>query len=73
MPTETEFENGKRRVKFDADSESAVTFMTDATSFLRNPSTINTVASSKLEMQLNFLAKKLELERQRREKLQGEV
>ena len=36
--------------KFDADSASAVTFNTDATSFLRNPSTVNTVASSKLEL-----------------------
>jgi len=56
-------------VKFDFDSESAITFNTDTSSFMRNPSTINTVASSKLELQLNFLAKQLELERQRREKL----
>lgn len=60
-------------VKFDVDSASAVTFVTDASSFIRNPSTINTVASSKLEMQLNFLAKQLELERIRREKLQETV
>ena len=56
-------------VKFDLDSASAVTYITDASSFIKNPSTINTIASSKLEMQLNFLAKQLELERIRREKL----
>ena len=50
-------------VKFDADSASAVTYITDTSSFIRNPSTINTIASSKLELQLNFLAKQLELER----------
>ena len=56
-------------VKFDADSASAVTYMTETSSLMHNPSTINTVASSKLELQLNFLAKQLEMERQRREKL----
>ena len=60
-------------VKFDADSASAVTWITDTSSFVNNPSTINTIASSKLELQLNFLAKQLELERQRRERLQTEV
>ena len=60
-------------VKFDADSESAVTFITDTSSLMHKPSTINTVASSKLELQLNYLAKQLEVERQRREKLQSEV
>ena len=40
---------------------------------MRNPSTVVTVASSKLELQLNFLAKQLEMERQRRERLQNEV
>jgi hypothetical protein len=44
-------------VKFDLDSQSAITFNTDTSSYMRNPSTINTVASSKLELQLNFLAK----------------
>jgi len=60
-------------VKFDVDSASAITFITDTSSMMRNPSTINTIASSKLELQLNFLAKQLELERSRREKLQSEV
>lgn len=60
-------------VKYDADSTSAVTYITDMESLCIQPSTINTTASSKLEMQLNFLAKQLELERQRREKLQSEV
>ena len=40
---------------------------------MRNPSSINTIASSKLELQLNFLAKQLEMERQRRERLQSDV
>ena len=44
-------------VKYDLDSQSAITFMTDTSSCMRNPSTINSVASSKLELQLNFLAK----------------
>jgi len=54
--------NNPLAVKFDIDSASAVTFNTNATSFLKNPSTINTVASSKLELQLNFLARQLEIE-----------
>ena len=44
-------------VKYNADSASAVTYITDTSSFINNPSTINTIASSKLELQLNFLAK----------------
>lgn len=62
--------SSKPVVKFDVDSASAVSYITDATTFNMNPSTIDTVASSKLELQLNFLAKQLELERMRREKLQ---
>lgn len=50
-------------VKYDADSASCVTYLTDNGSLQIAPSTINTIASSKLEMQLNFLAKQLELER----------
>ena len=60
-------------VKFDIDSASQISFNTDTSSFMRNPSSINTVASSKLELQLNFLAKQLEMERQRRERLQSDV
>ena len=60
-------------VKFDIDSASQVSFNTDTSSFMRNPSSINTIASSKLELQLNFLAKQLEMERQRRERLQSDV
>lgn len=44
-------------VKFDIDSASQISFNTDTSSFMRNPSSINTIASSKLELQLNFLAK----------------
>ena len=58
-----DYKESKPVVKFDYDSESVITFNTDTSSFMRNPSTINTVASSKLELQLNFLAKQLELER----------
>ena len=57
-------------MKFDAESGSCVTFNTDTSSMFHNPSSLNTYASSKMEMQLNFLAKQLELEKQRREKLQ---
>ena len=60
-------------MKFDIDSQSAVTFFTETSSFFNQPSTVPSIASSKLEMQLNFLAKQLHLERQRREKLQSEV
>lgn len=61
-------------VRFDADAASAVTYMTDASSQILNPpSEVDSVASTKLEFQLNFLAKQLEIERQRREKLQYEV
>ena len=60
-------------VKYDADSGSCITYNTDTSSLLHNPSSLNTFASSKMEMQLNFLAKQLELEKQRREKLQAQV
>ena len=33
-------------VKYDADSKSTITYVTEASSLLRNPSSINTVASS---------------------------
>lgn len=46
---ETLDDNGQV-VKFDLDSASAVTYITDCSSFMRNPSTINTIASSKLEL-----------------------
>ena len=48
---------GKTITKYDADSGSCVTFITDTSSLLHNPSSLNTYASSKMEMQLNFLAK----------------
>ena len=60
-------------VKYDADSGSCITFITDTSSLGHNPSSLNTYASSKMEMQLNFLAKQLELEKLRREKLQAQV
>lgn len=56
-----------------ANSTSDVTWMTDTSSIFRNPSSLAGVSSSKLEIQLNFLARELELERQRREKLQRQV
>ena len=62
-------ESSKVITKFDADSGSCVTFITDTSSMLHNPSSLNTYASSKMELQLNFLAKQLELEKIRREKL----
>lgn len=40
---------------------------------MNNPSSLSGLASSKLEIQLQFLAKELELERIRREKLQKQV
>lgn len=53
---------------------SAVTYVTDATTIYRAPTTVGmSYNSSKLELTLDFLAKELELERQRREKLQNEV
>ena len=55
-----------------ADNISAVTWHTNL-SYVPNESTIVTCASTKLELQLNFLAKQVELERIRREKLQKEV
>lgn len=60
--------------KYDADAASAVSFLTEATSALinQNPSSF-TLASSKLELQLNYLAKELELEKKRRETLQSQV
>ena len=64
------FKSGSKVLtKFDAESGSCVTFNTDTSSMLHNPSSLNTYASSKMEMQLNFLAKQLELEKLRREKL----
>lgn len=59
-------------VKYDIDSTSAVTYTTDTTSMMEQlnpPSCVSSIASSKLELQLNFLAKQLEVERQRRMKL----
>jgi long-subunit acyl-CoA synthetase (AMP-forming) len=47
--------------------------MTDTSSIFKNPSSLAGVSSSKLEIQLNYLAKELELERLRREKLQKQV
>ena len=61
--------------KYDADNSSSITFLTEATSALvnQNPSSIAYTQSSKLELQLNFLAKELEVERKRREALQKKV
>jgi len=47
--------------------------MTDTSSIFKNPSSLAGVSSYKLEIQLNYLAKELELERLRREKLQKQV
>jgi hypothetical protein len=50
-----------------------MTWITGTSSQFRNPSSISSVPSSRLELQLNYLAKELELERLRREKLQMQV
>ena len=50
-----------------------MTWNTDASYQQDNKSVAFTNASSKLETKLNFLAKQLELERLRREKLEKEV
>ena len=58
--------------KFNADGESAMTFQTDATSALTShPLSISNAltTSSKLELQLMFLAKELETEKHKREQL----
>ena len=60
-------------VKFDADSASAITYMTENSNLNYNPSSVNTVNSSQLQHELTFLARQLEMEKQRREKLQTEV
>ena len=63
--------------KFDADNASAVTYVTEATSALtHHPLSVSTAAltsSSKLELQLVYLAKELEREKNRRERLQKQV
>ena len=62
--------------KYDAEDESAVTFMTDVSSALTShPLSISNAltSSSKLELQLMFLAKQLETEKTRREQLQKQV
>ena len=62
--------------KFNADGESAMTFQTDATSALTShPLSISNAltTSSKLELQLMFLAKELETEKHKREQLQKQV
>jgi len=52
------------------DAESSVTIKTDVSSLARNPVSVQlSNTSSKLELQLDFLARELELERVRREKL----
>lgn len=63
----------KTYLDVDANSASEVTWMTDTSSIFKNPSSLAGVSSSKLEIQLNYLAKELELERLRREKLQKQV
>jgi hypothetical protein len=56
---------------FDADAVSPeeATWMTDISTY-QNPSSLTGIPSSKLEVQLQFLAKELELERMRRQKLE---
>ena len=59
--------------KFDADNTSAITFLTGVTSNLTShPLSVSTSAltsSSKIELQLVYLAKELEREKTRRETL----
>jgi hypothetical protein len=63
----------KTYLDVDANSGSEVTWMTETSSIFKNPSSLAGVSSAQLEIQLNYLAKELELERLRREKLQKQV
>jgi len=63
----------KATTLFDADSQNAVSWITDTSSQFKNPSSIGGITSSKLELQLTYLAKELEVERMRRENLQKQV
>jgi len=56
------------------DDQSAVTYITEASSCARNPVSVQlSQATSKLELQLDFLARELELEKSRRQNLQEQV
>lgn len=68
-----DYGNPKVITKYDADVASVITFDTSLTGLNHNPSSLFTANSSKLEVQLTFLAKELELERKRREQLQVKV
>ena len=65
----------KPEVKLESDMASAVTWNSDLMSSVSQnaPTSVATLATSHLELQLNFMAKELELERQRREKLEHEI
>lgn len=61
----------KKTVKTEHDGLTSITYMTEASSLARNPVSVQlSGTSSKLELQLDFLARELELEKLRREKLQ---
>jgi hypothetical protein len=56
-------------IKKNDDARSSITFATDATTLINQPLSQVSTTSSKLELQLDYLAKELELEKQRRIKL----
>ena len=55
------------------DARSTFTYVTEASTVVNAPLSQVTTTSSKLELQLDFLAKELELEKQKRVKLAGQV
>ena len=50
-------------IKKNEDARSAITFATDTTTLINHPLSQVSTTSSKLEMQLDYLAKELELEK----------
>lgn len=56
-------------IKKDEDTRSSITYATDSTTLINHPLSHVSTTSSKLEIQLDYLAKELELEKQRRIKL----
>lgn len=50
-----------------------MTYVTEASSVMQGPLSSVSMVSSKMELQLDFLARELELEKERRSKLQDQV
>lgn len=55
------------------DARTVVTYVTEASTLVNQPLSSATATSSKLELQLDFLAKELELEKVRRTKLTSQI